>query len=63
MATTTPDNLWSPDDTDTIDQIQADLATMQESVQTALTARDNTKVIVSSTPMSAGTAVGTLRFW
>ncbi len=63
MATTSPDNLYSPDGITQIDQIQADLALMQESVQTALTSRDNTKVIVSATPMTAGTEVGTLRFW
>jgi hypothetical protein len=63
MAVTTPDNLWSPDSGSTIDTIHSDMATMQQSVQTAFTNKTSAKVIVSATPMTAGTAVGTLRFW
>lgn len=47
MATTSPDNLWSPDPTGNYNLV-ADLATMQTSAQTALVKRANMYVGTST---------------
>lgn len=39
MPTTSPDNLWSPDNSDNFEDLVPDLATMQGSVQAALSSR------------------------
>lgn len=39
MPTTSPDNLWSPENTDNFEDLVPDLSTMQGSVQAALSSR------------------------